>query len=77
MAEIGEYSSGWRPESSLREVANEMLDIVFSRDATDIEFDMALSTLWEAIDPRSAQSHSRRRLQRVCGVMNHPSGDLP
>ena len=48
---IGDYTNGWRPESALRQVADDMLNIIFSKDANGYECDMALSTLWEAMDP--------------------------
>ena len=51
MSEAKRYEEGWRPEPITRDVVNQMLDIVYSKDVTNEEALQALHTIWMAIDP--------------------------
>jgi hypothetical protein len=47
------YASGWRPEAPLKQVAIDMLAIIFDPEASADECQMAASTLVEAVYPKS------------------------
>lgn len=48
---IPRYADGWKPEEGVRAVAEDMLDIIFSRYGSSEERMMAASTLVEAVYP--------------------------
>lgn len=75
--EVGLYIDGWRPEPAVREVAQQMLEIIFSDDATDIDCRMALNTLWEAVDPLVFAENTRRLERELFGVEPDESGVIP
>ncbi len=50
------YAAGWRPESGLRETADDLLDIIFDADSTVEECEMAATTLVELVHPEVLQA---------------------
>lgn len=62
------YSSGWRPELSLKQVALDMIEIIFDESASVEECQMAANTLVEAVYPELFKNITCDLICPECGA---------
>jgi hypothetical protein len=67
------YSSGWRPELSLKQVALDMVEVIFDESASIEECQMAANTLVEAVCPELFEN--RKFYRCPCGGKARYSGE--